>query len=152
MKWVKHIFLAVMVVIFMVPATGFIYTRHTCQQSEQAQIVLDHEYIFFTEIKETHCEMVPMEQNCCSGETEEPVSGIESEECCSNDSEYLKVEDEYTVPDKAQSFQFEITLTIALLPGHMQTFAESQTLTQHYSPRVFHPPTDLLRQHSALLL
>ena len=141
-----------MVVIFMIPVTGFVYTRHTCQQSDQAQIVFDHQYMFCAEIEETYCEMVQTEQNCCSGEIEEPVSGIESEECCSNDSRYLKVEDEYSVPDKTQSFQFEITLNIALLYGYEKPATDIQNRAQIYSKSVFHPPADLLRQHSALLL
>ncbi len=155
MKVLKQIWVLVFVVIFIIPAAGLTYTRHTCNMSGETSLVLDVDY---------SCCVIPEEvpeEACCKTEntsiiqadqhrTSEKCSvGSEEKECCSNESKYLKQEDEYAAPGSIQLPRIEIISTIALLADGPAT---NNLQIYHYPPPLLFKHKDILLRNSVLLI
>jgi len=140
-KTVRNIFSYLLVLMFLIPATGFYYTRHSCLKSGHVQLVLDGNY--------TCCNMES------SGHTntgmECAVEGSSSD-CCINEGNYLKSKDEYTPPGKTEIPHIEIIITatlfsIDLFPDIQETLEEKA-----HSPPFILSSVDILHRHSVLLI
>ena len=77
-KTVHNIFSYLLVLIFLIPATGFYYTRHSCLQSGEIQMVLDANYSCCSEKSQVAHEPLDAEISCCSQDL------IEVESTCCN--------------------------------------------------------------------
>ena len=135
----KQIWPVILAVVFLIPATGLIYTETTCVLSNITKIVLDPNYHCSAEDEKVHV------QSCCEKEhqadqrlagtsAEYSLSG-DKENCCDNEIRYLRQQDEYTPPGKVHAHQFEITLTIPLLAYHKQNLHSIEPRAQSHSDK-----------------
>lgn len=139
MKALKQIWVLVIAVIFIITAAGLTYTTHTCNMSHKTSLVLDQDY------------------NCCdvseqTGTSADCPVSIDASACCTNDSKYLKEQDEYTAPESTQHIQIEIFLTFALLFNNAPDEQSFDILSEYHHPPLFYNSKDLLFQHASLLL
>jgi len=158
MAAIRKIFTFILIGIFLVPAAGLYYTRHSCMKSGDVRIVFDADY--------TCCagDALPAFEDraadgsaggaACGRHNAGPVSKIEAarDNCCSSESEYLKTKEEYTCPEKDQVPDFELQLTIAeVLPGlspSLQLHAEENS----HSPPCTLSSRKILLQNGVLLI
>lgn len=111
-RTLKNIGSILMLLIFLVPAAGFYYTKHSCTKSGEVQMVLDMDYSCCAEQAETICEMDISEPlACCTPEL--PVYNDNETDCCSNEGKYLINEEKYDLPSRAEVPHIEIHLTVA---------------------------------------
>ena len=139
MKVLKQIWVLVIAVIFIIPAAGLTYNTHTCNMSGTTTLVLDQDY------------------SCCAVNEKTDTSAncpekLETRECCTNDSKYLKEQDEYTTPQSTQHFQFEIVLTLALLIDRSSDEQSKDLFAEYHPPPLLYNSKDLLFQQASLLL
>jgi len=170
-KTVQNIFLYWLVLIFLIPATGFYYTRHSCLQSGEVQLVLDDDYTCCSEksdmaqhpmdLKGSCCSQIFMEAEsiCCLSESSSHEnSGMDfyvegsSSNCCLNEGNYLKSENEYTSPGKIEMPHVKMLITAATssienLPVIHQTIEEKS-----HSPPFTISSNDILHKHSVLII
>ena len=153
------IFSVLLVAIFMIPAAGFYYTRHSCSSSGEVEYVLDQDYSCCAENIQDHCTIdQPVEKSCC-GETSptEPVKAPVSleetkEECCSNEGNYLKTEEKYTSPEKSESLPIEIQHTI-VFHFYIPTPATNPLIEENaHSPPLIISSKILLLRHGVMLI
>ena len=150
MKVLKHIWVLALAVIFIIPAAGLTYTTHTCNMSSKTSLVLDRDDNCCTDTEE-----VPI-TSCCesaqTGTSEDCTVGGDASKCCTNESRYLKEQDEYTAPQSSQLLQFEIVLTIALLFDLAPDEQSLDILSEYNPPPLLYNSKDLLFQNASLLL
>jgi hypothetical protein len=147
MKVLKQIWPLVFAVIFIIPAAGLSYTAHTCSMSEKTTIVLDQDY---------HCcgEPEPVEvKSCCAGESQDDMLADQSEDdCCSNESRYIKEQNEYTLPVKTQISEFKIIIAAIVLIQSPRDEFISNTWANANSPPLIYSSRDILLKNSLLLI
>lgn len=104
-----------MAMIFLIPATGFYYTKHSCAKTGEVQMVMDTDYSCCAENTNKQCEIESSDANdCCPAETPEiPLYTDIDENCCSNEGQYIKTEDIYSPPARVEAPQTEYQYTIA---------------------------------------
>lgn len=120
-------------VIFLIPAAGFYYNKHSCLTSGEVQIVLVNEYSCCAEEANAHCEAESMAEwvaapGCCTAEKEIlpasdrlpdlPLYKDMEADCCSNDGKYLKSQEDYHFPDRVKVPHVEISYAFASLILH----------------------------------
>ncbi len=159
MKTIRNIFSYLLVLLFLVPATGFYYTRHSCLKSGEVQLVLDGDYTCCAETTRISHKTVKQEGSCCDLESDSQVNtGSECSmersltACCVNEGNYLKSENEYTLPGKIEMPQVKMIITPALssmvlLPVIHQTIEENA-----HSPPFISSSVDILQKHSVLII
>jgi hypothetical protein len=158
-KTFRNIYSYLLVLLFLVPATGFYYTRHSCLKSGKVQFVLDGDHSCCADIERTVHDPVNQENSCCdmeftsqANEGSMSSSQTSSLDCCVNEGNYLKSEDEYTFPGSVEMPNIEFILTaaippIALLPVLHQTIEENA-----HSPPFIFSSVDILHKHSVLII
>jgi len=170
-KTIRSIFSYGLVLIFLIPATGFYYTRHSCITSGEVQLVLNGDYSCCAET--SHMAPVPVrtEGSCCSQDLIEPVNsccsiessrqenpGIDctllgtSSSCCSNEGNYLKSQDEYTSPGKVELPQATIIITAALYSIDLFPIVQKTIEENAHSPPFTPSSVDILHKHSVLII
>lgn len=134
MNYFRNIFSVLLAVIFLIPAAGFHYTKHTCLESGKVQITLIGEYA------------------CCEAESETCCQEESHEDCCVNNTNYLKTEDEYTVPERTELLKIESQLTLVFHTTGL--FPEFSLATQEraHAPTDLYSSRELLLQHGVLLI
>lgn len=158
----RTIFAYLLVLTFLVPATGFYYTKHSCLKSGEVQLILDGDYSCYAMTEESNCcihDVIEEESSCCNSESSNQ-EGIEeicsinnsSTECCTNEGHYLKSEDEFTSPGKTEMPHIKILIAAALcsfelLPVQYKTIEENA----HSSPFTI-SSIDLIHKHSVLII
>ena len=156
MKHARNIFSLFLAIIFLIPAAGLYFTRHSCLKSGNTQIVFDNNYSCCVEETQMQCSTESeAESTCCIPKAENPLIIKESsEDCCSNEGEYLKTDIKYISPEKTKLPQIEILITIASLPGHFHSFPESGSSVEEYShsPPFTISSRHILLQHGVLLV
>ena len=170
-KTIQNIFSSVLVLMFLVPATGFYYTRHSCLKSGEVQLVLDGDYSCCTETAQIAHDPVISEDSCCSHdkiETESSICDVESANqanadkeyvkdgtspgCCINEGNYLKSQDEYTPPGRVEMPHIEIILTAALYSIDLFQNVQESIEENAHSPPYALSSVDILHKHSVLII
>lgn len=129
MNYFRNIFSVLLAVIFLIPAAGFHYTKHTCLESGKVQFTLNGEY------------------TCCEAGQEES-----HEDCCVNNTNYLKTEDEYTAPERTELLKIEFQLTLVFhTTGFFPEFSLA-TQEKAHAPKDLYSSRELLLHHGALLI
>jgi hypothetical protein len=158
-KTIRNIFSYLLVLLFLVPATGFYYTRHSCLKSGEVQLVLDGDYTCCAETTRISQKTVKQEGSCCDLESDSQVNtGSEcsmersSTTSCVNEGNYLKSENEYTLPGKIEMPQVKMLIAAAhlyieLLPVIHRTIEENA-----HSPPFILSSADILHKHSVLII
>lgn len=155
---IRSIYSILLTVIFLISAAGLHYTKHTCLNTDKVHIVLSQE-----------------EYTCCNAEAgacyEETVSCCEvtvgrcqdaekessdklevHENCCINNSRYLKTEDDYMAPEKAKLPGMEIHLTTAWLSVPMSLQSTPSVQERAHAPPEPYSSRKFLLQHGVLLI
>ncbi len=127
-----------MIAIFLIPAAGLYYNRHSCHKTGEVQFVLDKEYSCCAAPSETHCEVQSSSTSaCCNVDIESIEPGVYPKEdesflksenlpghqeitdldenCCLNEGKYIKSEEKYSMPAKSKLPHIEISFTIAAI-------------------------------------
>ena len=159
MKTIHNIFSYLLVLMFLVPATGFYYTRHSCLKSGEVQLVLDGDYSCCAETAQITHDPVSSEGSCCDVESanqanadKEYVKDGTSPGCCINEGNYLKSEDEYTLPGRVEMPHIEIIITAAFYSTDLfQNVKESLEENAH-SPPFTLSSIDILHKYSVLII
>ena len=171
MKTLRNIFSYGLVLMFLVPSTGFYYTMHSCLRSGEVQLVLDGDYSCCSENSQVahnpldavgsccSLDFIEAESTCCNlGSSHQENSGLDcyiegsSSSCCLNEGNYLKSEDEYTSPGKIEMPHIKMLTTAVLysienLPVIHQTIEENA-----HSPPFAISSIDILHKHSVLII
>lgn len=156
---IRYIYSFLLAGIFLISSAGIHYTKHTCLKTDNVFIVLSQEEYAccntangtFCEETETCCEP---EETCCglNHERESTEKVGTHENCCRNDSKYLKTEDDYITPEKARLPGIETHFNIAWFS--VPEFPHSSTAVQEYahSPPELYSSRARLIQHGVLLI
>ena len=158
-KPIWNIFLYPLVLMFLVPATGFYYTRHSCLKSGEVQLVLDGAYSCCAETAQITHDPVSSEGSCCDVESanqanadKEYVKDGTSPGCCINEGNYLKSQDEYTPPGRVEMPHIEIILTAALYSIDLYQNVQESIEENAHSPPFILSAVDILHKHSVLII
>ncbi len=171
MKTIHNIFSYLLVLMFLVPATGFYYTRHSCLKSGEVQLVLDGDYSCCAETAQITHDPVSSEGSCCAHnkiDTESSICDVESANqanadkeyvkdgtspgCCINEGNYLKSEDEYTLPGRVEMPHIEIILTAALHSTDLFQNVKESIEEYAHSPPFTLSSVDILHKYSVLII
>jgi len=158
-KTIRSIFSYGLVLIFLIPATGFYYTRHSCLKSGEIQLVLDGDHSCCAETSQIAHNPMNQEGSCCDMESSSQAntgSECSLEEsslgCCVNEGNYLKSEDEYTSPGRVEVPHIEIIINAALFSTDLfQNVLESIEENAH-SPPYTQSSVDILHKYSVLII
>jgi len=158
-KIIQNIFSSLLMLMFLVPATGFYYTRHSCLKSGQVQLVLDGKHSCCTETAHIAHNTVNQEDPCCDMESfgqvdkgSEDYSNESSLGCCINKGNYLKSEDEYTSHGRVELPQIEIIISASLYSDDLfRNFKEIIEENAHSPPFIL-SSTDILHKYSVLII
>lgn len=158
-KTFRTIFSYGLVLMFLIPATGFYYTRHSCLKSGEVQLVLYGDHSCCAETAHITDDPVSLEGLCCDMESSSQANtGSEysleesSLDCCVNEGNYLKSEDEYTSPGRVEMPHIEIIITSALYSRDLfQTVQESIEENAHSPPYTL-SSVDILHKYSVLII
>lgn len=141
-KTIQNIFSYLLVLMFLVPATGFYYTRHSCLKSGEVQLVLNVDHSCCAETARiTHD---PVNQECS---LEKSSLG-----CCINEGNYLKSEDEYTFPGRVEMPHIKIIITAALNSTDLFQYVQMSIEENAHSPPFTLSSVDILHKHSVLII
>lgn len=157
--------------MFLVPATGFYYTKHSCLKSGEVQLVLDMDYSCCSETSQISHEpvnpeglcynqdLVETEGTCCNIESSSQAKpGIDctlektATSCCQNEGNYLKSRDEYTSPGKGEMPHVKILLTAALYSIELLPVIHVTIEENAHSPPYILSSVDILHKHSVLII
>lgn len=159
MKAIRNIFSYLLVLMFLIPATGFYYTRHSCLKSGEVQFVLDGKHSCCTETAHISHDPVNQESSCCDresfGQADNDSEGSSKEasfRCCINEGFYLKSEDEYTSPGRVEMPQIEIIITAALYSTDLFKYVQEIIEENAHSPPFTLSSTDILHKYSVLII
>ena len=159
MKTIHNIFSYLLVLMFLVPATGFYYTRHSCLKSGEVQLVLDGDYSCCAETAQITHDPVSSEGSCCDVESanqanadKEYVKDGTSPGCCINEGNYLKSEDEYTLPGRVEMPHIEIILTAALHSTVLFQNVKESIEENAHSPPFTLSSVDILHKYSFIII
>lgn len=159
MKTIQNIFSSLLMLMFLVPATGFYYTRHSCLKSGEVQLVLDGKHSCCSVTDAVAHDPVIHETSCCEIEsTNQANSVVESSledsslGCCINVGNYLKSENEYTSPGRVEMPNIEVTTSSALYSNDLFQNVEEIIEEKAHSPPFTLSSTDILHKHSVLII
>ena len=152
-----------MVAIFLIPAAGFYYNKHSCSKSGEVRFVIDDDYTCcatdsklssFAADVQSNCDAEPAEESTCCTEKTEMTLIIEepAEDCCSNEGRYLKTDDDYTSPLQIELPHIDINFTIAY--HSVNFFGDPGFIVEEkaHSPPFIIPSKNILLQNSVLLI
>jgi hypothetical protein len=168
-KKIRTISAYLLVLVFLVPVTGFYYTKHSCLKSGEVQFVLKGEYSCCSETaacnhqdlnmvgKGCDHEIAEEEKACCDAgafaltdETELCSSDHNLTDCCRNEGNYLKSEDEFTSPGKIEIPHVKTLLTAALYAVELHPVQQGVIGKNAHSLPL--SSTDMLLKHSVLII
>ena len=171
MKTIHNIFSYLLVLMFLVPATGFYYTKHSCLKSGEVQLVLYGDYSCCAETAQITHNPMSSEGSCCTHDkidTGSSICDVESasqansdwessiEEsslnCCINEGNYLKSEDEYTPPGKVEMPHIEIILAEAFYSTDLFQNVKESIEENAHSPPFTLSSVDILHKYSVLII
>ena len=156
MKHARNIFSLFLAIIFLIPAAGLYFTRHSCLKSGNTYILLDSNLGCCKEGTYMQCSTDSFtESDCCSHVTERFLITEElSEDCCSNEGEYMNLDEKYTSPEKRGLPHIEILITLASLPNQYNCLPEAGFSVDEYShsPPFVISSRHILLQHGILLI
>ncbi len=142
-----------LLVVFLIPTTGFYYVRHTCLQSGSGKIVFDGNYSCCQAGSEVTscCISTDQDKECCkSANLANSFENIHRK-CCSNDAKYVKDESQY---QKTKKVQIRLFFTYTSLTDSMVHFTES--VNKNISPFDIHSKINTSREvlilHSVLII
>ena len=136
-----------MVPLFLVPAAGFYYIKHSCRKSGEVVLVMDKDY---------HCCAVKVPAGDLTFSDRSSKASMDlnltGEECCTNEGNYLKTDVNYTSPSKVHLPGVEIPLILAY--NSVQLLFDTYTGVERYahSPPIILPSREILLQQSVLLI
>lgn len=152
-KTVRNISLYLLMVSFMIPATGFYYTKHSCLKSGKVQLVMDGNYSC------CKAEIIQTESSCCNMEKSTIVNSSLNywfdnsvPECCINEGKYLKSEDDYTFPGRIEMPDIDFVLTVALFFQDVSPFVRESIEEKAHSPPPGISTIDILHKYSVLII
>ncbi|NOQ96671.1 MAG: hypothetical protein GQ561_00770 [Calditrichae bacterium] len=169
-KTIRNIFSYLLLLMFLVPATGFYYTKHSCLKSGEVQLILDGEYSCSAETAQITHDPVSSEGYCCAHDKIDAESSIcdvkstnqdvdkeyirdgTSPGCCINEGNYLKSEDEYTFPGRVEMPHIEIIITAALYSTDLFQYVQMSIEENAHSPPFTLSSVDILHKHSVLII
>jgi len=175
MKYIRNTGALLMIAIFLIPAAGIYYNRHSCDKTGEVHFVLDEEYSCCAVTAETDCEVQSSSTlACCNNEAENAESGDNPEEagiftkpdkvqglheikganenCCLNEGQYLKSEEKYSTPTKTKLPHIEISITIAAaLSSPVPAWNPSVEQNAHSPPALISSKNILLRNGVMLI-
>lgn len=170
-KTTRHIFSYAVVLMFLIPATGFYYIRHSCLKSGEVQLVLDGDFSCCAEISQMAHDPGSSSGSCCSQDLIEPESSCCSMEssshansgidcslegtpssCCSNEGNYLKSRDEYTSPDEVDIPHVKILIIAVLYSDELLPVIHETIEENAHSPPYILSSVDILHKHSVLII
>jgi len=148
-----------LVLMFLIPTTGFYYTRHSCLKSGEVQLVLDEDYSCCAGTALIDHDPVILEKSCCDLESHSQVNtGSEcsidesSLDCCINVGNYLKSEDEYTSPGRVEMPHIEIIITTAFYSRDLFQNVQRSIEENAHSPPYALSSVDILHKYSVLII
>jgi len=158
-KAIRNIFSYLLVLMFLIPATGFYYTRHSCLKTGEVQLVLDGDYSCCSETARITQDRVNQESTCCDLESNSQANtasecSIEGSlaACCDNEGNYLKSEDEYTSPGRVEMPHIEVITSSALYSNDLFQNVEEILEEKAHSPPFALSSTDILHKYSVLII
>ncbi len=158
-KTFRTIFSYSLVLMFLIPATGFYYTRHSCLRSGEVQLVLDGDQYCCAETAQIAHDPMNQEGSCCDMESSSQantVSECSLEEsslgCCVNEGNYLKSEDEYTSPGRVELPNIEIIINAALFSTDLYQNVQKSIEENAHSPPYTLSSVDILHKYSVLII
>jgi len=170
-KTFRTIFSYGLLLMFLIPATGFYYTRHSCLKSGEVQLVLDGDYTCCAEpsmvahdpnMSEGSCcnqDLVEPEGTCCNMESSSHANpGIDctlegtSSSCCQNEGNYLKSKNEFTSPGKVEMPHVKILITAAFYSIDLFPIVQETIEENAHSPPYILSSVDILHKHSVLII
>jgi hypothetical protein len=158
-KTILNIFSSLLMLMFLVPATGFYYTRHSCVISGEVQLVLDGKHSCCTKTDALSHDPVNQEDSCCDresfGQADNDSEGSSREVsfgCCINEGFYLKSEDEYTSTGRVEMPQIEIIITAAPYTDDLFQYVQESIEENAHSPPYYLSSVDILHEHSVLII
>ena len=158
-KIIRSIFSYGLVLIFLIPATGFYYTRHSCLKSGEIQLVLDGDHSCCVETAQIAHDPMNQEGSCCDmesfGQANNGSEGFLEESslgCCINEGNYLKSEDEYTSPGRVEMPNIEFIINAALHSADLFQYVQESIEENAHSPPYALSSVDILHKHSVLII
>ena len=141
-KTLRNIFLYPLVLMFLVPATGFYYTRYSCFKSGEVQLVLNGNHSCCAETARIAHDPVNQEYSL----------EISSLGCCINEGNYLKSEDEYTFPGRVEMPHIKIIIAAVLNSTDLFQYVQMSIEENAHSPPFTLSSVDILHKHSVLII
>ncbi len=169
-KTIQNIFSYLLVLMFLVPATGFYYTRHSCLKSGEVQLVLNVDHSCCAETARIAYDPVSSEGSCCAHDKidveslicdvkstnqdvdKEYIKDGTSPGCCIIEGNYLKSDDEYTLPGRVEMPHIEIIITAALYSTDLFQYVQESIEENAHSPPFTLSSVDILHKHSVLII
>lgn len=120
MKFYRTILSFLVLIVFLLPATGFYYIRHSCLNS-------GHEQIVFSDMFECHSSGIKDNINCES-----------CTDCCINELHYFKDDSQYTPPvkelvkitvSKIAFINYQVTSLFTVVSYRQQKFESTSELS-----------------------
>jgi hypothetical protein len=157
-----------MVLVFLVPATGFFYNKHSCLQSGEVHLAINVVYDCCSTTDQQAGEHLP---TCCPSGMATPMNAScdvdagkessshgecslteSSKTCCINEIRYIKSDEDYTQPDKTETPSVKMITLAALHTPYTKAPLNSVAVeTRAHSPPFAPGSTDILLKHSVLL-
>lgn len=153
-KHVRKIFSVLLAVIFLIPAAGFYYTRHSCLKTGETQIVFEQDYACCTDSHHTQHDPETSAESACCALPDANLPGFQSEggDCCSDEVEYIKTDDEYTTPAKPYLPRIEVHVIFASLLFGQSSYPGTRIESSAHSPPTGTPSRDILLQNGVLIV
>lgn len=134
MKSLRNIFSLLILAIFLVPSTGFYYNKRSCLKSDQLLFVFDGDNI------------------CCAEDAQTQCKAGTAKECCTDEGNYLKTDEDYTSPARIGLPHIEIHLTLAYHTCNLCPDPQFMVEKNTHSPPLIISSKDILLQHGVLLI
>ena len=159
MKTRQNIFSSLLMLMFLIPATGFYYTRHSCLKTGEVQLVLEGDYSCCSETARITHDPVNQASTCCDLESNSQANtasecSIEGSlaACCVIEGNYLKSEDEYTSPGRVEMPHIDVTTSSALYSNGLFQNVEEIIEEKAHSPPFTLSSADILHKYSVLII
>jgi hypothetical protein len=149
----RNIFLILIAGAFLIPTTGFYYTRHSCHKTGIVRLVLDEDYSCCSPV------IVTAVSSCCSKEQDidapmddESYLDNTPPDCCVNEGKYLKSDEDYNVSGRIKLsgqkfFFYSDHISHEILPSVLEPVEKNA-----HSPPLAKFSKDILHKHSILLI
>ena len=159
MKTIRNIFSYGLMVMFLIPATGIYYTRHSCLKSGEIQLALEGNYSCCIETAPINRDPMISEGSCCDSENSSPANtdsdcciDESSLNCCINVGKYLKSEDEYTPPGHIEMPHIKVPLFSARYSNSLLPVIHNNIEENAHSPPFTSSAVEILHKHSVLII